>query len=171
VVISLKFKPSRANVPFMELFLVQHGQAMPESENPERPLSESGQEETTQVAAAIMAAGVQPALIRHSEKTRAAQTASIFAAALQPPDGVDATVGLGPGDDVKALASTLEEENCDVMLVGHLPHLARLTAFLITGDADRELVRFRNSGVVCLGRDDGPWTLRWAVTPECAPRD
>ena len=155
----------------MELLLVQHGQALSESEDPERPLSETGQEETTQVAAAIMAAGVQPNLIRHSGKARAEQTALILAAALQPPDGIDTANGLGPRDDVEALARKLVDESRDVMLVGHLPHLSRLAALLITGDADREIVQFRNSGVVCLGREDGAWTLRWAVTPECAPRD
>ena len=155
----------------MELLLVQHGQALSEAEDPHRPLSETGQEETAQVAAAIMAAGVQPALIRHSGKTRADQTASIFAAALQPPDGVEAADGLGPKDDVETLQPTLDGENRRIMLVGHLPHLARLAAFLITGDANREVVQFRNSGVVCLGRDNRTWTLRWAVTPECAPRD
>jgi len=155
----------------MELFLVQHGQALSESEDPERPLSEAGQEETTQVAAAIMAAGVQPTLIRHSAKTRAEQTASIFATALQPPGGIQSADGLGPRDDVETLARKLADESRDVMLVGHLPHLSRLAALLITGEADREVVQFRNSGVVCLGRDDDAWTLRWAVTPECAPRD
>ncbi len=155
----------------MKLFLVQHGQALSESEDPDRPLSATGQEETTQVAAAVMAAGVQPSLIRHSGKTRADQTAAIFAAALQPPDGVETADGLKPMDDVEALARSFDGETRNIMLVGHLPHLARLTGFLITGDADREIVQFRNSGVVCLGFDDGAWTLGWAVTPECTPRD
>lgn len=155
----------------MELFLVQHGQALSDAEDPDRALSEAGREETAQVAAAIMAAGVHPTLIRHSGKTRADQTAAIFSTALQPPDGVEAVDGLGPKDDVEALARTLDGEHRSIMLVGHLPHLTRLAAFLITGDADREVVQFRNSGVVCLGRDNRTWTLRWAVTSECAPRD
>ncbi len=52
------------------------------------------------------------------------------------------------------------------MLVGHLPHMGKLAALLVTGDADQALVTFKPGGVVCLARDDeGRWSLRWMVVP------
>ena len=43
---------------------------------------------------------------------------------------------------------------------------SRLAALLISGDPDREVVRFRMAGIVCLGKTDTGWAVNWAVTPE-----
>lgn len=51
-------------------------------------------------------------------------------------------------------------------MVGHLPFLDRLASRLVAGDASAGAVRFTNSGIVCLGREAGSWSLVWAVTPE-----
>lgn len=55
----------------------------------------------------------------------------------------------------------------DPILVGHMPHLSRLAALLLTSDADKEVVDFTNAGIVCLKQnDDNKWKLTWAVRPE-----
>jgi len=53
------------------------------------------------------------------------------------------------------------------MLVGHLPFMERLASFLITGSADKPVIRFQNSGIVCLEKetDAGHWTIRWTLFP------
>jgi len=51
------------------------------------------------------------------------------------------------------------------MLVGHLPFLDRLTNLLVTGDAERSVVRFQMGGIVCLVREDQDWAVSWMVTP------
>ena len=52
-------------------------------------------------------------------------------------------------------------------MVGHLPHLERLTSLLLTGSPDRRPVVFRNGGVVCLEKDgSGVWSLLWAIVPD-----
>jgi phosphohistidine phosphatase len=106
--------------------------------------------------------------IRHSGKTRAEQTAALFAYALSPPDGVLAVPGLAPKDDVAPIAEALERESRPVMLVGHLPFMARLAARLVAGDTERPAVEFRNGGVVCLARQDERWLVSWVLTPEIA---
>jgi phosphohistidine phosphatase len=40
-------------------------------------------------------------------------------------------------------------------LVGHLPHLARLAAMLISGDKERSVINFQMGGVVRLRRMEG----------------
>jgi phosphohistidine phosphatase len=53
-----------------------------------------------------------------------------------------------------------------LMLVGHLPHMARLASLLLTGNPNREVVRFRNATVVCLERVEADWVLLWAFGPD-----
>jgi phosphohistidine phosphatase len=55
-----------------------------------------------------------------------------------------------------------------VMLVGHLPFLARLAGLLLSGDADNPIVRFRTGGIVCLTRDEDRWQVAWILTPDMA---
>jgi len=147
---------------------VQHGEAEPESVNPARPLTEQGRRTAEQVAAFAARMGLQVHQIRHSGKTRAEQTASILGEALSPLGGVVAVPGLAPNDDVHPVANALAAESQPVILVGHLPFLARLAGLLLTGDADRPVVQFHNAGIVCLVREKDVWHVAWILTPEMA---
>ncbi len=150
----------------MQLFLVQHGEAKPESEDPERSLTEQGAAATERIAAWAAQAGVDISEIRHSGKLRAQQTADILAKHLNPENGVIAVPGMKPNDDVSAVAEAINAENEAVMLVGHLPFLNRLASLLVSGDSDTATVQFRNSGIVCLCHEEGQWLVNWAMRPE-----
>ena len=150
----------------MALFLVQHGKSLPKEIDPEQGLSEEGRSEVETISGLAKDHKVRVARIRHSGKTRARQTAEIFASALMPEKGVIETPGLNPLDDVVTFAKGLDSRE-DVMLVGHLPFMERLTSYLITGSADRPVFKFQNGGIVCLDRDPDPgsWIIKWALTP------
>ncbi len=150
----------------MDLYLVQHGEAVPESADPERPLSPRGRTDVERVARAAGRAGLSVSVVHHSGKLRARQTAEILASFLVPPPEVRATAGLGPNDDPAAAARLAGQEGAPIMIVGHLPQLARLASLLLVGDPDREIVAFRMGAVVCLSRDAGLWRLRFLLTPE-----
>ena len=150
----------------MQLFLVQHGEAKPETEDPERSLTEQGAAATERIAAWAAQAGVDISEIRHSGKLRAQRTAHILAKHLNPENGVIAVPGMKPNDDVSAVAEAINAENEAVMLVGHLPFLNRLASLLVSGDSDTATVQFRNSGIVCLCREEGQWLVNWAMRPE-----
>jgi len=77
---------------------------------------------------------------------------------------------LGPKDDVKLLAGELKGIAHNIVVTGHLPFLAGLAGFMLTGNLDAEPVDFRNSGVVCLERNEDGWILKWAMTPELVPQ-
>jgi phosphohistidine phosphatase len=149
----------------MYLFLVQHGQAKTEEEDPARSLNAAGVESAEKVAKWLSLSGVEISEIRHSSKRRAEQTASIFAKHLSPPQGVTATSGLNPLDDVRRVADELSGYPGSLMLVGHLPFMGRLVGLLIAGDPGREVIRFQNAGVVCLREDEGRWSIEWMVVP------
>jgi phosphohistidine phosphatase len=152
----------------MNVYLVQHGEAQPKSADPARPLTERGGQDAQRVAAFAARLGVEVGQIRHSGKTRAEQTAAVFGQALSPPGGVAAVPGLAPLDDVRPVADALAGESQPMMLVGHLPFMARLAGLLVTGDPDRPVVQFRKAGVVCLAREDDRWVVAWVLTPEMA---
>ncbi|MEE8386392.1 MAG: phosphohistidine phosphatase SixA [Dehalococcoidia bacterium] len=154
----------------MKVYLVQHGEAQSKSVDPTRPLTERGRQEAQRVAAFAERLGIEVRQIRHSGKARAEQTAAILGEALSPPDGVVAASGLAPLDDVQPVADALAQESQPVMLVGHLPFLARLIGLLVTGDPDRSVLRFRNGGIVCLADEEEKdvWLVTWVLTPEMA---
>jgi phosphohistidine phosphatase len=154
-----------------DLYLVQHGEAEPESVDPARRLTARGRADVERVAAFAARLGLDVAQIRHSGKTRAEQTAALLAAALSPPGGALAMPGLAPKDDVRPVADSLGREREPLMLVGHMPFLGRLAALLICGDLNASALRFRNGGIVCLTPEQGEqnqWIVSWVLTPEMA---
>ena len=152
----------------MELYLVQHGEAYPKEEDPERSLTTEGAENTRLIADFLSAyKEVKVEYIYHSGKKRAKQTAEILGNRLNPSHEIEATGQIDPKDDPGFMAKKLASLNAPVLVVGHLPHLSKLAAFLITGDPEKEIIRFKNAGAVCLTQDDhGKWLVKWMILPE-----
>lgn len=150
----------------MALYLVQHGKSLAKEVDPDQGLSETGIAETRTIARVAAGYQVAPRRIHHSVKARALQTAEIFAEALHPTDGVHQIEGIKPMDDVTAIAPGLNPVD-GLMLVGHLPFMARLTAFLVTGRTEPPVFKFQNSGIVCLDKqpDDTNWQIVWTLMP------
>ena len=150
----------------MPLYLIQHGKSLPKERDPQRGLSDEGRAEVHEIAAEARRHGVKVDRILHSGKTRAEQTAEIFAAALDPPNGIEERDGLKPLDDVVAIADDLDAGD-NLMLVGHLPFMERLAAYLVAGFTDRPVVRFQNGGIVALDQDpeNRTWYLVWVLVP------
>jgi phosphohistidine phosphatase len=151
----------------MYVYLVQHGKAKSAVEDPERRLSEAGREEITQVSIFLAAQRIAISLIQHSGTAGAEETAHILAATMRCTSGPCRTEGLDPSDDPSGTANFLKVYTDDILIVGHLPHLERLTSLLLTGSPDRRPVRFSTGGVICLEKErGGPWSVVWAVVPE-----
>lgn len=154
----------------MKLYLIQHGEATTETVDPSRPLTVKGRSDVHRIASFLKSAGVHPGLILHSGKTRARQTAEIIATELGPDCPVKEREGLAPNDPIPALANELSGMANDLMIVGHLPFLGKLAAMLLAGSESKNVVAFRQSGVVCLQRnEDQSWQVAWMVTPELFP--
>ena len=52
-------------------------------------------------------------------------------------------------------------------MAGHIPFMARLVAWLITGNDDLGMLAYRPGSVVCLEQqEEGRWILEWMVRPE-----
>jgi phosphohistidine phosphatase len=153
----------------VRVYLAQHGEAAGEQQDPSRALTERGRREVEAVAGAAARGGVEVRAIYHSGKLRARQTAELFAAALRPERPVLELAGLAPNDDPRIAFRSLGAMEFPVILVGHLPHLARLTALILTGDPEADLVGFRMGGLVALDvRGEGGGRVAWILTPELA---
>ena len=150
----------------MRLYLMQHGKSKSKEDDPDRSLTHEGRSEVDRVAAFLARTAPSESIpIRHSGKTRARETAEALAGTLEAAT-VEETDGLAPLDDPALWAERLGETEKAVVLVGHLPHLARLTSLLVVGDPELGIAEFSNAGMVCLQRnDDGRWALLWSVVP------
>ncbi len=151
----------------MALYLVQHGKSLPKDVDPDQGLSDDGIAETKRIAEVAANYRIQVALIKQSGKKRARQTADIFADALQPAGGIEESAGLKPMDDVTEFAASLDAA-ANEMLVGHLPFMERMAAYLVTGSADKPIFKFQNGGIVCLDKDpySGAWIIVWTLMPK-----
>ncbi|MFO7976724.1 MAG: phosphohistidine phosphatase SixA [Candidatus Hydrogenedentota bacterium] len=153
----------------MRLYLVQHGEAMDKSENPDRPLTEAGRNAVTAVAKLLGNAGLKVPRIEHSGKTRARETAELLAEAVGESTSVGERKDISPNDPVDIVASSLRRADADLMLVGHLPFMSKLASLLVTGDTYAEVIAFQKGGVVCVERDEkGAWHIAWMVVPRLA---
>lgn len=152
----------------MRLYLMQHGEAKAREEDPQRPLTEAGFNNVKRVA--LYAANhldIKPRQIIHSGATRAEQTAEILREHLNPADGMKAMEYLNPMDEPEIWAERVSEFKDDLMLVGHLPNIKRLTSLLLCGNPDNAIVNFQNGGIVCLSREEsGNWAICWVLLPD-----
>ena len=150
----------------MSLYLVQHGKSLPKDVDPDQGLSEEGVSEVKHIAKVAKTYGVPVSRIQHSGKTRARQTAEIFASSLAPGTDIEERNGIKPLDDVTVVARALKT-NENLMLVGHLPFMERLTGYLIAGATDMRVFKFQNGGILCLDQDSdsSSWFIKWSLMP------
>ena len=151
----------------MKLFLVQHARAALKQVDPERPLTEQRRRDIEKVAAFVKPLNLNVKNLWHSGKTRARQTAEIFAEVITIGNEMAVSDGLAPNDEVQAIKEKIVSVRQDIMIVGHLPFLAKLASLLLTGCESAGTVAFKQGGIVCLGCEDvNQWQIEWMITPD-----
>ena len=117
-------------------------------------------------AAAAAARGAKPAVVWHSGKLRARQTALAFWRACNALAEFSATPDLQPGDSPSRMRERLRGETRDVLIAGHFPHLPGLLSLLLNTPAS-----FPQHGVVALETtDEGEtWQELWRVESDVKP--
>lgn len=151
----------------MQLYLVQHGDAVSEEVDRQRPLSDKGERDVARVASALGHAKIGVSRIFHSGKTRAEQTAKLLAGAMSPVPEPQLIAGIGPNDPTDAFLQQIKDWTEDTMVVGHLPFLSKLVSRLVTGSDEPALVAYRPGSVVCLGcGEDHKWSICWMLRPD-----
>ena len=148
----------------MHLFLVHHGDAVGPGVDPRRPLSSRGRVDVERRAAEAAARGARPAVVWHSGKLRAKQTAQEFWRACNALAEFSVTKDLQPDDPPEWMRDRLRAERRDVMLAGHFPHLPRLLSLLV-GGAEAGAA-FPLHGIVALVTNDegATWREFWRIS-------
>jgi phosphohistidine phosphatase len=149
----------------MRLFVLQHGDALAESIDPQRPLSARGRDEVERMAEFLARAGASVQRVCESGKLRARQSAEIAAAQLAPGVAIETVTGLNPNDAVEPWIEIVNGGTEDTLLVGHMPFLGRFVARLLASGAPA-FVTFTPGSLACLERRANAWSLEWMLRPE-----
>ncbi len=155
----------------VKIYLLRHAHALREDEDPMRPLSKRGREQVRALATFLHArGGLKVERVWHSPLHRAAETAEILCDELAIKATRREIDGLLPEDDIRGVSRRLSGFGYPLLVVGHEPHLGRLTSILVCGNVDQEIVDFKKAALVCLEREATKsqtilWRIRWFVTP------
>lgn len=151
----------------MRVYLVQHAEARPKSEDPDRNLSDRGIADARKMAAFLKPLAISVRAVWHSGKARAEATATHLAEGVEADEGVVQHSGLKPNDSVEPIRDELEKMDKDVMIVGHLPFVNRLVSLLAAGSDSADIAAYQPGGIVCLARgESGPWQIQWMAVPD-----
>jgi phosphohistidine phosphatase SixA len=143
----------------MKLLLMRHG--LPD-EGLDPGLSKTGSWLVRQRAQWCKKHAITVEQIRHSQWSRARETARIMAVYLKPRQGIVEVTGLiSPGEISR---SDFENEQADVLYVGHEPFLAGVSDLLLSGTPDNGSLVFKCATIVCLSMKNGTWSVEWVVT-------
>ena len=141
----------------MLVALVHHADAVGPEIDPQRPLSAQGAAHAENLAERARAAGLKPAVIWHSGKLRARQTAEPFWRLCNPFAEFKMVRGLRPEDSPQVARDLIAWEDRDLLLVSHMPILPAIARALVPAIAS-----FPLHGLVVLEkRDDGSFVEIW----------
>ena len=154
----------------MKLYLVRHGEVSTREVFPNSPLSKKGKADVFKMGKFLKDADVKIDVLWHSKKVRAVQTAQILAKIIEiDQEKVVEKEELSPNAPANNMLKQIIKENRNLMIVGHLPFLQKLSSLLLVNSEYEELIKFPLGGVVCLKREGDKWHLLWEVIPELIP--
>lgn len=147
------------------IYLIRHADAVPDEEDPARPLSAKGRGQVDRVCAILRKErDFKPAEFWHSPLLRSLETAQLLAKGLGLAAPVVPRPGLTPDDDPGRTASALEAEGRDIAVVGHEPHLGKLATLMVHGPSCAGVIfPFSKAGVLSLSLVGKRWHSRWIV--------
>lgn len=151
----------------MELYLVQHSESKSKEEDPERGLSDLGFSNIRKMAEFARKLDICVDTIFHSDKLRAKQTANELADAVHYMTGLKQRDGIAPMDEIIPMKDEINKSDKNIMIVGHLPYLDKLSSALLCGDQNKNILGFQCGCIVKIGKSERAegWDLQWMITP------
>lgn len=160
----------------VDLYIIRHADALALGEHgitddAERPLSAAGEAESQKIGNALKKRNIQLDRLVTSPLLRARQTAEFMLKTRSIDEGPQITVSedLAPGGKPRKLARFLRKLGGEhVGLVGHMPHIADWSAWLI--GSKKAQLDFAKAGIAHIVCGEAPrkgmGVLQWLVTPE-----
>jgi phosphohistidine phosphatase len=159
----------------VDVFLIRHADAVPLGErgitnDEERPLTDKGEEQAVAVGKLFQKKGIVLDRLYTSPLLRARQTAEAMLRLWSRPElELQTCSALAPDVKPRKLSRFLLKQGGEkVGLVGHMPHLAVITGWLI---GDKNLgIDLEKTGVAYVSCGEAPGkglgVLHWLVSPE-----
>ena len=155
----------------MQIYLMQHGPALPKDQDPEEGLAPDGEARIHASGQALKEMGVSFDAILSSPKKRSKQTAAIVAEEVGfPAERIVETKKVKamtpPEETIQALSELSGVTR--VLIAGHLPSVAEVASFLLT-EGSKAAVQFEMGGCCRIDVDELPThagRLRWYLLPE-----
>ena len=155
----------------MEIYLMQHGSALPKEQDPEEGLSPDGKARIHASGKALKKMGISFDVMLSSPKKRSKQTASIVAEEVGfPPDKIIETEKVKAMTHPEETLTILAEYsgNQRILIAGHLPSVAEVASFLLT-EGSKATIEFERGGCCRIDVEDLPTHsghLKWYLTPK-----
>jgi len=143
----------------MIIYLVQHGEALSEEINPERPLSEQGKKDIRNLGKFLKNLSVNARLIYHSPKKRAIETAELMNEELGGGLRLVEETSLSPEEKPEGIIKSINRLKEDLIIVGHLPNLGAFSRRLLKGLEDRCIFNFKPGSLLILENVEGKWRV------------
>lgn len=153
----------------MKLYVLRHGEAATTAaSDSERPLTDTGANQTSQVVQRRLGHLSGLEAVFSSPKLRAVQTAEIVRKLLTSTPAITTTELIKPNADLAALGNLMDQftGNREVMLVSHQPFVGELIDYLTDKPGTGTLMR--TSCLACLDvitYSRGCATLEWLEIP------
>jgi phosphohistidine phosphatase len=161
----------------MDLLLLRHAIAFPRDskrwpDDRGRSLTPDGSKRARRAAAGLKRIAPRPTLVLSSPLARARDTAAIFTQTARWPKAVECEA-LSPGGSLEAVLEALRSlggKAACAAVVGHQPHLGRLLALCVRGNAHPEAFELKKSAVACVRFAGPPHAGQGVLTALLPPR-
>jgi phosphohistidine phosphatase len=150
---------------------MRHAKAEPVGPSDDlRPLAAEGRAAAQRIGRRLQASGVRIDAVYHSGLLRAAETAQLVSAQLEPSPRVRQHAGMRPEDTPASLRAWVQSvtEAGETMLVSHMPFVQALVSYLVLGDDRWAVADFKTGAVARLEPAGQRWVLTWLLTPKLA---
>jgi len=146
----------------LKVILVRHGKAELAPDG-EKHLGAEGKIQVHSLARKLLKLNLSVDEIYQSGKPRALETCQILVEHLFTGHQILQSDDLGPNSDPSIWGVLLNSYEKDIMLVGHLPYMSELSAYLL---GPGKYLEFNTSDAICLERDgSSTWNLIWKKGP------
>jgi phosphohistidine phosphatase len=161
------------------LYLMRHAEAVdPGTDGAQsdsaRALTEKGRRQSRRMGTALRRLGVEPDLILTSSLARAVETGRLVGEELDADAPQRALDELAPSGGAEAAWQALRrQQGTSVLVVGHLPSIARLAGWLL-GCGDGEPLHFHKGSLAALHGDGNArnpaFEVEWLLAPGTVKR-
>ncbi|MBW2107402.1 MAG: phosphohistidine phosphatase SixA [Deltaproteobacteria bacterium] len=155
----------------MQIYLMQHGPALPKEQDPKQGLSAEGKARVHAAGKALKKMGCVFDAILCSPKKRSTQTAAIVAQEVGFAEGkileTEKVKAMAPPQETLKVLSELSGAD-QILVAGHLPSVGEVASALLA-EQTKISVQFEMGACCCIETDTptgGAGRLRWFLLPE-----